>query len=72
MLGEKGMVVLVMLLLISMVAVLLLLMMMLVLLRDFHLDFSNRRMNSIPLRMALIFVTSFFRGEGERKKEWFD
>ena len=70
MLCEEGVVVMVLLLLISMVALLLLLLlMMLMLFRDFHLDFPNRRMNSAPLRMAVIFVTCFFRGERERERE---
>ena len=68
MLCEEGVVVMVLLLLISMVALLLLLLlMMLMLFRDFHLDFPNRRMNSAP-RMAVIFVTCFFRGERERER----
>ena len=74
MLCKEGVVVIVLLLLTSMVAVVLLLLMMmmmlmLMLLRYLHLDFPNRRMNSTPLRMAVIFVTCFFRGEGERERE---
>ena len=75
MLCKEGVVVIVLLLLTSMVAVVLLLLMMmmmmmlmLMLLRYLHLDFPNRRMNSTPLRMAVIFVTCFFRGEGERER----